>query len=105
MPAILKAQVLAGKRGKAGLIKPVESWSQVKDITEDWIGKKFSGEVIESVLIEKALDIDRELYLSITIDPTAGSPVVIASGEGEVDIEEISERKAPCSLGPIALGA
>ena len=93
LPAILKAQVLAGKRGKAGLIKSVESWSQVKDITEDWIGKKFSGEVIESVLIEKALDIDRELYLSITIDPAAGSPVVIASGEGGVDIEAISERK------------
>jgi succinyl-CoA synthetase beta subunit len=93
LPAMLKAQVLAGKRGKAGLIKLVESWDQVKDITEDWIGKKFNGEVIESVLIEKALDIDRELYLSVTVDPAAGSPLVIASGEGGVDIEEISERK------------
>jgi succinyl-CoA synthetase beta subunit len=93
LPAMLKAQVLAGKRGKAGLIKLVESWDQVKDVTEDWIGKKFNGEVIESVLMEKALDIDRELYMSLTIDPAAGCPLLIASGEGGVDIEEISQRK------------
>ena len=93
LPVIAKAQVLAGKRGKAGLIKLADSWDQVEDCLDQWIGKKFNGEVIESVLLEKALNIDRELYLSVTIDPAAGSPIVIGCGEGGMDIEEISREK------------
>lgn len=93
LPVMVKAQLLSGKRGKAGLIKKVKDWHMVREITKDWFGQQFNGSSIESVLIEEALEIERELYLSVTIDPALASPVVIACGEGGMDIEELSTTK------------
>ncbi len=93
LPAMLKAQVLAGKRGKAGLIKKQEDWGQIRDMVREWLGKEFGGEKIQSVLVERSLDIARELYLSVTVDPASGSPFIMACGDGGMEIEELSASR------------
>ncbi len=93
LPVMLKAQVLAGKRGKAGLIRKVDDWSEIKKTVGEWIGKKFSSERINSVLIEKPLNIEKELYAAVTIDPASGCPIMMACGEGGMEIEELSAAR------------
>jgi succinyl-CoA synthetase beta subunit len=93
LPVMLKAQVLAGKRGKAGLIQKQKDWMQIRDTVDEWIGREFSGEKIQSVLIERPLNIKRELYVSVTVDAAAGCPVMMASGEGGMEIEELSAAR------------
>ena len=93
LPVMLKAQVLAGKRGKAGLIQKADNWDKIKETVGEWIGKKFSNEKINSVLLESPLNIERELYAAVTIDPASGCPIIMACGEGGMDIEELSAAK------------
>ena len=93
LPIVAKAQVLTGGRGKAGLIKILKDQNSVREIAQEWLGKKYNNGTIGSILFEEALDIDRELYLSVSIDSAMGSPVIIASSEGGVDIEELSIAK------------
>lgn len=92
-PVVAKAQVLAGKRGKAGLIRWCYTLAQAEDALKEWIGKKHGGESVRSVLLERPLDITKEMYLSVTIDAAGGYPVVVACGEGGMEIEEISSAK------------
>ncbi|MED4205449.1 succinate--CoA ligase subunit beta [Neobacillus mesonae] len=88
-PCVLKAQVLQGGRGKAGLIKlvsnPEEAHSQAEAIFLK--AKNMSG-----LLIEEALQIDKELYVSITADPVSGTAMIMACAEGGIDIEEIAKN-------------
>lgn len=91
LPCAIKAQVLRGGRGKAGLIQLAATAEEVRTKSEqifDFLGD--GG----SLLVEQALSIDRELYLSITAEPETGSALVMASVEGGVEIEEVA-RTAP----------
>ena len=87
LPCAIKAQVLRGGRGKAGLIQLAstaeEAWARAERIF-DLIGDG------RSLLVEQALDIERELYLSITPEPVSGSALILASAEGGVEIEEVA---------------
>ena len=94
---VVKAQVHAGGRGKAGGVKLVESSKEAGQLTEELIGTHLvtnqtgpTGVPIEKVMIAETLDIKDELYLSIVIDGDLGAPVVMASSEGGMDIEEVS---------------
>ena len=94
---VVKAQVHAGGRGKAGGVKLVESAKQAGQVTEELIGTRLvtnqtgpTGVPVEKVMIAEALDIKDELYLSIVIDGDIGAPVVMASSEGGMDIEEVA---------------
>jgi len=94
---VVKAQVHAGGRGKAGGVKLVESSKQAGQLTEELIGTHLvtnqtgpTGVPIEKVMIAETLDIKDELYLSIVIDGDLGAPVVMASSEGGMDIEEVA---------------
>ena len=94
---VVKAQVHAGGRGKAGGVKLVESAKQAGQVTEELIGTRLitkqtgpAGVPVEKVMIAETLDIKDELYLSIVIDGDIGAPVVIASSEGGMDIEEVA---------------
>lgn len=86
-PCVLKSQVLSGGRGKAGLIKVVsnkdEALSTAKSLFE-------SEHNVYKILVEEAVNIDKELYLSVTIDPEKAKALVIASAEGGVDIESLA---------------
>ena len=94
---VVKAQVHAGGRGKAGGVKLVESSKQAGQLTEELIGTHLvtnqtgpTGVPIEKVMIAETLDIKDELYLSVVIDGDLGAPVVMASSEGGMDIEEVA---------------
>ena len=94
---VVKAQVHAGGRGKAGGVKLVESSKQAGQLTEELIGTHLvtnqtgpTGVPIEKVMIAETLDIKDELYLSIVLDGDLGAPVVMASSEGGMDIEEVA---------------
>ena len=94
---VVKAQVHAGGRGKAGGVKLVGSAKQAGQVTEELIGTRLvtnqtgpTGVPVEKVMIAETLDIKDELYLSIVIDGDIGAPVVMASSEGGMDIEEVA---------------
>jgi succinyl-CoA synthetase beta subunit len=62
-PVMAKSQLLAGKRGKAGLIRKCLDLGELKAAVTEWLGRVHQGETIGAVLVEKALDIQREMYL------------------------------------------
>ena len=94
---VVKAQIHAGGRGKGGGVKLAESPEQAVELAQQIIGMQLvthqtgpEGKKVEKVLVEEALDIASELYLSITLDRGAGMPAVMASASGGMDIEEVA---------------
>jgi succinyl-CoA synthetase beta subunit len=95
-PVVIKAQIHAGGRGKAGGIQVVDTLERVGDVTSRLLGKKLvtpqtgpEGRPVSAVLIEEALvAIDRELYLGFTVDRARACVVLLAGAEGGVDIEK-----------------
>src|SRR5512141_348484 len=97
--AVVKAQIHAGGRGKGGGVKLAKSPDEAFDLTKKILGMTLvthqtgpEGRVVRKVLIEEALNIDRELYLGITLDRRIGKPVVMASKQGGMEIEEVAAR-------------
>ena len=94
---VVKAQVHAGGRGKAGGIKLANSPDEARAAAEELLGTRLvtiqspQGQPIDAVLIEEQIDIARELYLGAVIDNSAGMPVMIASAAGGMEIEEVAE--------------
>ena len=95
---VVKAQVHAGGRGKVGGVKLVETPEEAKQVTASLLGTRLvtnqtgpSGLPVEKVMIAETLDIKDELYLSIVIDGDIGAPVVMASTEGGMEIEQVAE--------------
>ena len=91
---VVKAQVLSGGRGKAGLIRKVSDRSEAEEsVCEEILKASLNGEKVESVLVEEMLDIARELYVSISVDRLTGSPLVLACAEGGVEIEDVARER------------
>lgn len=91
-PAALKSQVLTGGRGKAGGIKLADGPNEARTLANDLFALKIKGFPVERLLIEPKLSIAKEFYLGVTIDRAAYKLVIIASGEGGVDIEETAQK-------------
>lgn len=91
LPVMLKAQVLVGGRGKAGGIKSASTLDEVASISKYLFSLKIKDENVESILIEKKLNIMKELFIAITIDRSERLPVMLASSMGGMDIEEIAK--------------
>jgi succinyl-CoA synthetase beta subunit len=98
-PFIVKAQVHAGGRGKAGGIRQAKDPTEVREIARAMFGLRLvtpqsgpQGKPVSRVLVEEALPISQELYLGATIDRKLGKVVVIGSSEGGVEIEEVSAK-------------
>ncbi len=87
LPCVLKAQVLSGGRGKRGLIQVVKTKEEALKETKRLFEHE---ENIKSLLVEEAIDIESEIYVSITVDAYAGKALLIASSEGGVDIETLA---------------
>ena len=87
----IKAQVFTGGRGKAGGIKVVESPQEAEEVAEEILGMDIRGHTVGRVYVEGGAEIDREFYLSITVDRTAKRPLILFSTEGGVEIEEVAE--------------
>jgi len=93
LPAVLKAQVLVGGRGKAGGVRIVRSPEEASRLAREMLSMELKGVRVRKVLVEEAIKISRELYLSITIDRDAKKYILLGSTEGGVDIEEIASRR------------
>jgi succinyl-CoA synthetase beta subunit len=93
-PVLVKAQVLVGGRGLAGGIRTVESPDEMSEAADGLLGSEIKGLAVRKVLVSERLDIQRELYLGITMDGYNGRPVIVVSTEGGVNIEETA-RKHP----------
>ncbi|HOJ01157.1 MAG TPA: ADP-forming succinate--CoA ligase subunit beta [Anaerolineaceae bacterium] len=89
---VVKAQVLVGGRGKAGGIRLADNLDEAEEIATDMMGMEINGLPVHKVLVEEAIDIKKELYLSIGTDRMNASPVIIASEYGGIDIEEAAEE-------------
>ena len=95
---VVKAQVHAGGRGKAGGIKLANSVEEARAAAEELLGTRLvtiqspQGQPINSVLVEEQIDVARELYLGAVIDNQSGRPVLIASAAGGMDIEQVAEE-------------
>jgi len=98
--SVVKAQVHAGGRGKAGGVKVVTSPEEAASFTDGLIGTTLvtvqtgpAGAPVHQVLVEQTMDIEREIYLSITTDGGRKRPVVIASSEGGMEIEQVAQSQ------------
>jgi succinyl-CoA synthetase beta subunit len=96
---VVKAQIHAGGRGKAGGVKLTKDPAQVRALAGDLLDKVLvthqtgpEGRRVRRLLIEEGLPIRRELYLGLLVDRNTGFPVFIASGSGGMEIEEIAEH-------------
>ena len=92
MPCIIKAQVLAGGRGKAGGILTANSMQEAEDAASKLLGEKIKNLPVKQLLIEEKLQTRRELYLAITIDRLNRSYLALSSSTGGVDIEETADQ-------------
>lgn len=90
-PIVIKAQVLVGGRGKAGGIKFANNLEELKENVNKILKMKIKGEKVKGVIISKRIEIEKEIYLSIIIDKSSKSPLVLASKEGGIDIEKIAK--------------
>ena len=96
---VVKAQVHAGGRGKAGGVKLVTSKEEIKDFANKWLGKNLvtyqtdaNGQPVTKILVETCTDIAQELYLGAVVDRATRRVVFMASTEGGVEIEKVAEE-------------
>ncbi|HSG62384.1 MAG TPA: ADP-forming succinate--CoA ligase subunit beta [Pseudomonadales bacterium] len=96
---VVKAQVHAGGRGKAGGVKLVDSKDEIRAFAQKWLGKNLvtyqtdeNGQPVSKILVESCTDIAEELYLGAVVDRSTRRVVFMASTEGGVEIEKVAEE-------------
>ena len=96
---VVKAQVHAGGRGKAGGVKLVKTKAEIEDFATQWLGKRLvtyqtdeTGQPVSKILVETCTDIADELYLGAVVDRSSRRIVFMASTEGGVEIEKVAEQ-------------
>jgi len=96
---VVKAQVHAGGRGKAGGVRLVDSPAEAQAFAEEWLGKNLityqtdaNGQPVSKILVESCTDIAQELYLGAVVDRATRRVVFMASTEGGVEIEKVAEE-------------
>src|SRR5437899_1139605 len=96
---VVKAQIHAGGRGKGGGVKVAKGTDEALELARKILGMTLvthqtgpEGKVVQRLLIEETLPIERELYLGIVLDRVQGRPVFMASAAGGMEIEEVAEK-------------
>ncbi|MCC6549323.1 MAG: ADP-forming succinate--CoA ligase subunit beta [Ignavibacteriaceae bacterium] len=108
---VVKAQIHAGGRGKGGGVKVAKSIDEVKKYASEILGMTLvthqtgpEGKLVKKLLIEEGVNIDRELYLGITLDRAISKNVVMVSTEGGMEIEKVAEESPEkiikCAVAP-----
>lgn len=101
-PAVLKAQILEGGRGRRGGIRFIEGADRLSDTVADLMLGSSSLPPADAVLVEPRITCQRELFVAIALDRNSGVPVLLASPKGGIDVEEASEGdllRVPLSIG------
>jgi succinyl-CoA synthetase beta subunit len=89
-PVVIKAQVPAGKRGKAGGIRLAASPEEARSHARAIIGMAIAGHRVDTVLVEETVPIERELYAAVLNEPSSKGPLVMFSTAGGMDVEEVA---------------
>jgi succinyl-CoA synthetase beta subunit len=99
LPAVVKAQIHAGGRGKAGGVKVAKTMDEVRQYASEILGKVLvthqtgpEGKEVKRLLIEQGCDIKKEYYVGVVVDRSTGRVVMMASEEGGTEIEEVAAR-------------
>jgi succinyl-CoA synthetase beta subunit len=92
-PAVIKAQVAAGKRGKAGGIKPADTPEEAERVAAAILGMSIGEYKVERLLVEEQADIAHEFYAAVLTDTDARKPLVLFSTQGGMDIEDVAAAK------------
>jgi succinyl-CoA synthetase beta subunit len=87
---VIKSQVLVGGRGKAGGIRLASDPDKAEEVADQILGMNIKGLTVKKVLVDAAADIATEIYVGIVIDRARRRPVIMASAEGGVEIEEVA---------------
>ncbi len=102
---VVKAQIHAGGRGKGGGVKLAKDAAEAVEIARQMIGMRLvthqtgpEGRIVERVLIEQTLPIERELYLGVVLDRAQAKPVFMASAAGGMEIEEVAAKQPEAIL-------
>jgi succinyl-CoA synthetase beta subunit len=101
---VIKAQVLVGSRGKAGGIRLAKSVQEAEEIATQILSMDLRGLAVRRVLVDEIVSFSKEIYLGITNDRTERKPVIIASGAGGIDIEQVA-RETPERIIKVYLDA
>jgi len=101
-PVVLKSQVLSGKRGKAGGIQFADNQEEARQAADALFAMEIGSQPVEDVLVEQKLEIEKELYVAISADPTLRQPIAIFCAEGGIDIEETADTH-PEKIGRIPI--
>jgi succinyl-CoA synthetase beta subunit len=91
LPVVIKAQVLAGGRGKAGGVKLARTKEDVPELAGKILGMDIKGYTVEKVLVAQGVKFSSEFYVGLTIDRNSKSVIFMASSEGGVEIEEVAK--------------
>ncbi len=91
-PVVIKAQLPVGGRGKAGGVRFADTPDEAAEAAEALLGMKIKGLTVERLYVEEKLSIVNEIYLGVTVDRRNKAYVVLASGEGGMDIEEVAAK-------------
>ena len=91
LPLVVKAQVLAGGRGKGGAVRFAATPDELRSAVSGMLGMQFKDETVKELLLEPKVSVGRELYVSIALDRSAREPLLIASGQGGVEIESLAD--------------
>ena len=99
LPIVVKAQIHAGGRGKAGGVKIVKSLDEVREVAAELIGKQLvthqtgpKGQEVKRLLVEEGIDIEKEFYIGLVVDRATDRVTLMGSAEGGVEIEEVAEN-------------
>jgi len=92
-PCVIKAQVPAGKRGKAGGIKLASSPDEAKKAAAEILGMRIGDYAVERLLVEEQAKITREFYAAVLHDTTTRKPLILFSTEGGMDIEDVAAAR------------
>ncbi len=103
--SVVKAQIHAGGRGKAGGVKLVRSADEAREAAAGMLGKALithqtgpEGRVVQKIYVERGSEIERELYLAVAVDRATSAPVLMGSAEGGMEIEELAAERPEAIL-------
>lgn len=91
-PVVVKAQVHAGGRGKAGGVKLASTPDEAEAAASKVLGMSIKGLTVRKVLVTQALDIAAEIYMGVLMDRKSGGPLIMVSAAGGIDIEEVARQ-------------
>jgi succinyl-CoA synthetase beta subunit len=103
-PVVVKVQVPAGGRGKAGGVRLVATPTEAQAAADVLLGSTFGGYHVRSLLVEQAVAHDAEHYVAVTDDPLRRTPVLLCAAQGGVEVEEL-EHASPGSVRQLAVSA